>query len=57
MALEFYNDSFISVQADSQEAVVSITLGYHKAIILLLLRYQCVNHYTYKREFLFHVIF
>ena len=38
------------------EATVSLTLNYHKAIILLLLHYQCripVNKY----EFLFHIIF
>ena len=31
-----------------RDAIVSITLGDHKAILLLLLRYQCMNHHTYK---------
>ena len=31
-----------------REAIVMITLGKHKTIILLLLRYQCRNHYTCK---------
>ena len=30
------------------EAIVSIILGYHKAIILLLFHYQCMNCYTCK---------
>ena len=33
---------------DYHEAIVSITLGYHKALIFSLLCYQCMNCYTCK---------
>ena len=42
-----------------REAILSTTLVYHKAIILLLLCYQCMNHYALvnKYEFLCQIIF
>lgn len=40
-----------------QEAVVSITQGSHKAMILLLLRYQSIFITANKYEFLVHPIF
>ena len=39
------------------EAILSITQGYHKTIILLLLHYQCMNCHTCKYKFPFHIIF
>ena len=40
------------------EVILFITLGCSKAIILLLLHYQCLNYYTCKKyEFLFHIVF
>ena len=41
------------------EVILFITLGCSKAVIFLLLHYQCLNYYTCKKkyEFLFHIIF
>ena len=45
---------------DYHETNVLVTLGYHKVIVLMLLFYQCMDHYinkVNKYEFLFHIIF
>ena len=48
-----FHKSFITIYSfvyrlGYHEAIVSITLGYNKAIILLLLCFQYMNHYTCK---------
>ena len=43
----FMTSHSVVYRLGNHEAVISITLGYHKTIILLLLQYQCMNHCTY----------
>lgn len=38
------------------EAIILIIVGHHKAITLLLLHYQYINHYTWIYEFPFHIV-